>query len=270
MNIMITGHKGFIGKNLVNYIKENTDWTVYTYEWGDGYPGVMDFDWVIHLGANSSTTERNIDAILKQNYDFTVRLFDECKTFGVNFQYSSSASLYGLGSSFVETAQVDPKTPYAWSKYLAERYIMENYGGLTVHCFRYFNVYGNHENHKAGQASPITQFSKQNPIKVFENSEKYLRDFIAVEDVCRIHVEFIKHVKQTGIYNVGTGRTTSFKQVAELISKRNNTAIEYVPMPEILKSGYQSYTCADISKLESVLGPQTWISLEDWLDKYKL
>jgi ADP-L-glycero-D-manno-heptose 6-epimerase len=270
MKLLITGHKGFIGKNLVNYIKQHTDWQVDTYELGDGYPGVMDCDWVIHLGANSSTTERNVDGILKQNYDFTVRLFDECKTFGVNFQFASSASLYGLGNSFSETDPVDPKNPYAWSKYLAERYIMDHLGGATVHCFRYFNVYGNYENHKAGQASPITQFSKQNPIKVFENSSSYLRDFIAVEDVCRIHVEFIKKVKESGVYNVGTGKTRSFQDVANIISKRNNAVIEYIPMPDILKSSYQAYTCADISKLESVLGPQQWIEIGEWLDKYKL
>lgn len=266
MRVLVTGHKGFIGSNLVRYIEDNTDWEISTYNLGDEFPGVIDQDWVIHIGAISSTTERDLDKVMKYNYDFTKNLFDNCKSFGINMQYSSTASLYGMGSDFRETAQLDPRTPYAWSKYLCERHHRLNQGGNVVQGFRYFNVYGNNEDHKGGQGSPVTQFSKQDPVKLFENSENYLRDFIAVEDVCRVHVEFVKRVRESGIWNVGTGVATSFKAVADLINHNQCT----IPMPEILKSNYQKYTCADISKLESTLGPQTWIGLEEWLDKYKL
>jgi len=266
MKILVTGSKGFIGKNLIKYIEDNTDWEIDTYDWEGGIlPSVMDQDWVIHIGANSSTTERDLDKIMQQNVDFTRQLFDACKTYGVNMQYSSSASLYGSGTDFKETAQLDPKAPYAWSKYLCEYHHKKNQGGNIVQGFRYFNVYGDNEGHKGSQASPVTQFRKQAKeqgfIKLFEDSNSYFRDFICVEDVCRVHVEFIKSVKKSGIFNVGTGKTYSFQQVADLISDKQT----YIPMPEILKNSYQSYTCSDNTKLENMIGPQKWITIEEFL-----
>lgn len=274
MRVLVTGYKGFIGQNLVQYIYDNTDWEVDVYEWGDSnMPSIMEQDWVIHLGAISSTTERNLDKVMRQNVDFTRQIFNACKTYGVNLQYSSSASLYGMGRDFREEVMPDPRTPYAWSKYLCEYYHKQHQGGNIVQGFRYFNVYGNHEEHKGGQGSPVSQFSRQaedGKIKLFHNSDNYLRDFIAVEDICRVHVEYIKRVKESGVWNIGTGKATSFQYVADLISRKYNVPIEYIDMPEILKSSYQTYTCADLTKLEDSIGTQRWISLEEWLDKYKL
>jgi ADP-L-glycero-D-manno-heptose 6-epimerase len=274
MRVLVTGYKGFIGQNLVQYIYDNTDWSVDLYEWGDSnMPSIMEQDWVIHLGAISSTTERDLDKVMRQNVDFTRQIFDACKTYGVNLQYSSSASLYGMGSDFKESAMPDPRTPYAWSKYLCEYYHKQHQGGNIVQGFRYFNVYGNYEEHKGNQGSPVSQFSRQaedGKIKLFHNSSNYLRDFVAVEDVCRVHVEHIKRVKTSGVWNVGTGKATSFQNVADLVSRKYNAPIEYIEMPEILKSSYQTYTCADTSKLEDSIGTQRWIALEEWLDKYKL
>lgn len=274
MRVLVTGYKGFIGQNLVQYIYDNTDWSVDLYEWGESnMPSVIEQDWVIHIGAVSSTTERDLDKVMRQNVDFTRQLFNACKTYGVNFQYSSSASLYGFGTDFAETAQLDPRTPYAWSKYLCEYHHKQHQGGNIVHGFRYFNVYGNYEEHKGSQGSPISQFSRQaesGKIKLFHNSNSYLRDFIAVEDICRVHVEYIKRVKNSGIWNIGTGKANSFQYVADLISRKYDSSIEYIEMPEILKSSYQTYTCADTSKLEDSIGTQRWITLDEWLDKYKL
>ena len=274
MRVLVTGHEGFIGQNLVKYIYDNTDWSVDVYDWNSGIlPSIMEQDWVIHIGAISSTTERDLDKVMRQNYDFTRQLFNACKTYGVNLQYSSSASLYGMGTDFRETAQLDPRTPYAWSKYLCEYYHRQHQSGNIVQGFRYFNVYGNHEEHKGSQGSPVSQFSRQamdGKIKLFHNSNQYLRDFIAVEDVCRVHVEFIKQVKESGVWNLGTGKTTSFQDIADLISEKYNSSIEYIDMPEILKSSYQAYTCADLTKLESTIGPQQMITVADWFDKYKL
>ena len=267
MRVLVTGHKGFIGKNMLQYLEDNTDWYVDTFEWDDGnMPSLMEQDWVIHIGAISATTERDIDKVLRQNYDFTRQVFNACKTYGVNLQYSSSASLYGMNQVFTEDAQLDPITPYAWSKYLCERFHNMNQSGNIVQGFRYFNVYGDHEEHKGSQASPVTQFRNQSKkdgrIRLFENSENYRRDFICVTDICRIHVEFIKKVKESGVFNVGTGIARSFQEVADLI----NSNQEYIAMPETLKRSYQQYTCSDNTKLERVLGPQKWITIEEFLN----
>lgn len=273
MKVLITGHKGFIGQNLVKYITQHTDWEINTWEWGDSqYPTVDGNDWVIHLGAISSTTETDVDKVLKQNLEFSQWLYRACKINYVNLQYSSSASVYGLRNNFVETAPVDPRTPYAWSKYLFDRWAMNETPNALVQGFRYFNVYGNHEEHKGDQASPVSKFKKQakttGTINLFENSNEYLRDFIAVEDVCRIHVEFIKTVKESGIWNLGTGRTESFQHIADCISKKYGSAVNYTSMPDILKNSYQAYTCSDNTRLERTLGPQTWIKVSEWIDRH--
>lgn len=270
MKVLVTGYKGFIGQNLVQYIYDNTDWEVNVWEWEEGkYPTVDGNDWVIHLGAISSTTETNIDKVLKQNLEFSQWMFNACQRLYVNLQYSSSASIYGLTSDFKETTQGQPTNPYAWSKFLFDRWVKSQPSHRIVHGLRYFNVYGNHEEHKGKQASPVTQFSQQardGAIKLFDNSKLYLRDFVAVEDVCRIHVEFIKQVTESGVWNVGTGKAVSFQHVADLISNKQ----EYIAMPDQLKNSYQAYTCADLTKLEATLGKQQWITIEEWLDKYKL
>ena len=173
MKILLTGHKGFIGSYMLKAL-EKQGHDVDTFDWDDGYmPNVMEQDWVIHMGAISSTTERDIDKVLRQNYDFSRQLYNNCKTFGVNLQYSSSASVYGLVSTFREDAILEPKTPYAWSKYLFERYHAQHQGGNIVQGFRYFNVYGPEgEEHKGNQASPYMQFKNQalvdGEIKVFK------------------------------------------------------------------------------------------------------
>jgi ADP-L-glycero-D-manno-heptose 6-epimerase len=251
MNILVTGHRGFIGSNLVNQLKDHN---VLTYEWGEPNPNVKGLDWVVHCGAISATTERNVDRVMTQNYDFSCWLLEECIKNKVNFQYSSSASVYGLNLEFKETSPVDPRTPYAWSKYMFERYA--NYritNKIRIQGFRYFNVYGEGEDHKGGQASPYHQFEKQarenKLIKVFRNSDQYLRDFVPVKQVCQTHVDFFK-VKESGIFNLGTGKTESFLSIA----KRFGVEIQEIDMPEQLRHSYQTYTCADMTKTNKALG----------------
>jgi ADP-L-glycero-D-manno-heptose 6-epimerase len=275
MKVLVTGHKGFIGQNLVKYIQANTDWQVNTWEWRDSvFPTVDGNDWVIHLGAISSTTEQNKDKLIEQNLEFSQRLHQACQRLYVNLQYSSSASVYGLESDFRESSPGRPANPYAWSKYTFDQWIKLQPANKIVQGFRYFNVYGNHEDHKGSQASPITQFTRQaretSNINLFHGSDHYLRDFIAVEDVCRIHVEFIKNVTKSGIWNLGTGKTRSFEDVAVLIRKQYSSTLTHINMPDVLKNSYQTYTCSDNTQLEAELGPQEWISIEEWLDKYKL
>lgn len=253
MKILLTGYKGFIGSHMLARLDADGH-EVSLHEWGDAFPSVIGQDWVIHVGAISSTAERDVDKVLTQNFDFSRQLYDASRTAGVNFQYASSASVYGLESSFKENAAVDPRTPYAWSKYLFERYVRDNPSSSIVQGFRYFNVYGPEgEEHKGNQASPFAKFKHQaetlGKIQVFEGSERYRRDFIHVSEVVDTHVGFLSNTN-SGLWNLGTGRTMSFMDVA----KSFNVPVEIVSMPDNLKDSYQKYTCADMT----LINMQRW------------
>lgn len=251
MKILITGHKGFIGQNMTNALKDKHELSFY--EWGDEPPELEGLDWVIHLGAVTSTTETDVDKVMRQNHDFSCVMLMACQVAGVNLQYSSSASVYGPTLNFNEDAPVSPQSPYAWSKYLFDRHVKINrFDKIVVQGFRYFNVYGPHEDHKGDQASPYHKFEKQaretGVIKLFDGSENFKRDFVPVETVIDVHEKFL-NVKESGVWNVGTGRTTSFEDVAKNIADKYNAKIEYIPMPENIRAQYQTYTCADVTKL---------------------
>jgi ADP-L-glycero-D-manno-heptose 6-epimerase len=256
MKILITGYKGFIGQNMVNALKD--EHTLSLYEWGNLPPEIEGQDWVIHLGAISSTAEKDVEKVMKQNHDFSCIMLMACQIHGVNLQYASSASVYGSTTrNFNEDSSLTPQSPYAWSKYLFDRSVKtQKFENIVVQGFRYFNVYGPHEDHKGDQASPYHKFEQQakttGVIKLFENSENYLRDFVSVEQVIKVHKHFF-NVKESDIWNVGTGKPISFKDVAMEIAEKYNARIEYIPMPDSIKNQYQEYTCADLTKLRKHL-----------------
>lgn len=255
MKILVTGNRGFIGQNIVEYFK-NTGHDVFGYNWGDGELKLTpDIDWVIHLGAISSTDEKVLDRVMTQNYEFTVKLLNECERLGINVQYASSASVYGNSQVFHESAVLDPLNYYAWSKYLVDRYVESKKWSNIVQGFRYFNVYGQYEGHKR-QPSPFEAFKRQardeGVIKVFEGSENIKRDFVDVKMVVIVHEKFFK-IKESGIWNLGSGTARSFLSVAEEISKTYGGVIKTIPFPEHLIKNYQHFTEADLNKLHKTL-----------------
>ena len=254
MKILVTGYKGFIGQNMVNALKDEHELSLY--EWGESVLDLNNIQWVVHLGAISSTTETDVEKVLTQNLDFSIFLHKHCAEHGINFQYSSSASVYGLGSVFSEDAQPDPRNAYAWSKYLFERYVTHNPSPSLVQGFRYFNVYGPHEDHKGKQSSPFYQFAEQaksiGKIQLFENSENHLRDFVHVDHIVNTHKKFF-NVGESGLWNVGTGNTMSFLDVAEHTQSLYGGELEFIPMPTQLLGKYQSYTKSDNTKINECL-----------------
>lgn len=258
MKILITGPEGFIAQNLSTYlISCGHKVEGYTYK-ENTLPDPTDYDWVIHLGAISSTTETDVEKVLKQNYEFTMNLIQICDQLGVNIQLASSASVYGPGlDGFREDSKCLPKSPYAWSKYLIDRFLTEagiynKEFNVLIQSFRYFNVYGPGEEHKGNQASPIYKFTQQAKnegiINLFENSGNYDRDFIFVGDVCKIQEKML-HQDTSGIFNIGTGQTESFLTIAQSIAKKYDASVKVVPMPENLRGQYQEHTCADLTNL---------------------
>jgi ADP-L-glycero-D-manno-heptose 6-epimerase len=270
MKILITGNNGFIGKNLTYFLSKHHQ--VFGYEWDEMLlPNINGFDWVIHLGAISSTTERNLDKIMTQNYEFSKWLYNECSKNNVNFQYASSASVYGSNTDFKEDSPKQPQSPYAWSKFLFDRWVWKRQHNIVVQGFRYFNVYGDHEDHKNDQASPVTKFINQaiekRSISLFCNSDKYFRDFICVNDICKVHNALL-YKNKNDLYNIGTGKSVSFQHVADVVAKKYNARIKYVDMPEKLKGQYQEYTCADISKIKKITDIK-FTTIEEYINEKK-
>jgi ADP-L-glycero-D-manno-heptose 6-epimerase len=250
MRILITGYKGFIGQNMV---KALADHELSLYEWGEPAYDLAGLDMVIHLGAISDTRCQDWPALKQQNVDFTTTLIERCQKYGIPLQIASSASVYGPdNTTFKESDPVAPANMYAWSKALVEQYFHEMTPTSPVQLFRYFNVYGPHEDHKGDQASPFHKFREQaktGAIKIFEGSADFKRDFVPVQTVIDVHKAFF-NVPQSGIWNVGTGIAKSFL----LVAKEIGGPIVAVPMPSDLKLTYQRYTQADLGELHKMLG----------------
>ncbi len=268
--VLITGAGGFIGGNLAAYLSNRGyDVTKFDTSFGDsGYPELINQDYVIHLGANSSTTETNVKKIVEQNFEYSKKLYEMCQLIDVKFQYASSASVYGLSRSFKESDFCKPVSPYAFSKYMFDCWLMNQ--DYPYQGFRYFNVYGLGEEKKGDQASPVSKFIKQAQqnaeIKVFDKSGRYKRDFVSIDDVCEIHYRMLES-DASGIFNVGTGQTTSFKDVADIIKTHSNCIIKEIPMPQELKGQYQKFTKADNSKLLEIIGDYEWQTVEQYVDQ---
>lgn len=257
MKVLVTGSKGFIGQNFCKAAYDR-GWTVDTFDILDNpntRPKDLDLtgcEWVIHLGAISSTTETNVQRVMDLNVAWSIELFEECSRHGVNIQWASSASVYGPRRTVSGVMKVGdvcrPANLYAKSKFLLEQYLFHSYDSRIIHQgFRYFNVYGPHEDHKGAQASPYYQFTKQAKetgfIKVFEGSDKFYRDFIHVDRLIEMQIDHMEN-SMSGLYNIGTGSPRSFMDVARDVALLHDAKIMQIPFPDHLRQHYQSYTCA--------------------------
>ena len=245
--IVITGSKGFIGQNLLKYLLEYSNEEIVTVGEKDAWDWIGLFkEWdkvslILHQGAISDTTETNIDKLHAMNVWFSIELFEKAIQYQIPVKFASSASVYGNQEGIV-----NPLNYYAITKLQMDYYIhdhMEEFS--SIQSFRYFNVYGDGEDHKGDQASPVHKFTKQiketGKLKLFEGSDKFLRDFIWVGDIVET---VLNNDKPSGIYDLGTSNPTSFQTVGELIAEKYNGEIEYIPFPKHLKGKYQTYTCA--------------------------
>jgi ADP-L-glycero-D-manno-heptose 6-epimerase len=279
MRILITGHQGFIGKNLGSYLSHKGH-QVEGYEWVENkVPDPQEFDRVIHLGAISSTTERDVNKVLAMNLEFSQRLLQLCDQCGTTLIYASSASVYGdvqvhhNKNKIKENDPIYPMNAYAWSKYLFDKLVMEvPEFMINVQGLRLFNVYGPGEEHKGEQQSVFGKFQGQaknlKKITLFEGSHDIKRDFIWVGDVCQI-IEKMFDVDATDIWNIGTGTAPSFYDIAKGYATKYDAEIEFVPLPEHLRGKYQYYTCADNSKLINSIGDYKFKTIQEYIDASK-
>jgi ADP-L-glycero-D-manno-heptose 6-epimerase len=237
---------------------------------GGSFPKVQA---VFHQGACAVTTEWNGRYMMETNYRYSVELFEHCVAKGVPLIYASSAAVYGASAVFKENdaAAERPLNVYGYSKLLFDAYVRRRRaekGGrrgrrrAPVVGLRYFNVYGPNEAHKGPMASVAYHLNNQvvatGEARLFEGSGGYAageqrRDFVHVGDVVDVNLWFFERAKVSGVFNVGTGASATFNEVANaIVAWHGKGAIRYIPFPEELKSRYQSFTEADLTALRNV------------------
>ncbi|MEC5387971.1 ADP-glyceromanno-heptose 6-epimerase [Uliginosibacterium sp. H3] len=231
---------------------------------------------ILHQGACSDTMEHNGQYMMDNNYRYSLSLLDYCADQQIPYLYASSAATYGGSSTFKEEPQYEaPLNVYGYSKLLFDQVVRRAMPDIAspVVGFRYFNVYGQNEQHKGRMASVafhcFNQCKAEGKVKLFEGCDGYgnggqLRDFIHVDDIVSANLFFLEK-GNSGVFNLGTGRAQSFNDIAVAVVNSFRSAdgkealsleemqkqglIEYISFPEALKGKYQSFTQADISNL---------------------
>jgi len=290
--IILTGGAGFIGSNLLKelnrigiediIIVDNIDHQLknqnltklkyteiisinYFLDWVENRD--INIDTIFHLGACSDTLELDKDYLYNNNVVYSQKLWSLAVKHNCNFIYASTAATYGDGSnSFSDDhsliKELIPLNPYGESKQLFDLWALAQsecppkWVGL-----KYFNVFGPGESHKKNMASVIFHFLNQlnegNNLKLFGashgcNPGEQKRDFIYIEDAIKMTMFTYSNNIDSGIYNIGTGKASSFNDLAaSLIKVAGERKVEYIPFPNKLLNSYQYYTCASMKKLRS-------------------
>lgn len=321
--IVVTGAAGFIGSNLVKALNGRGVTEILAVDnlaRGDKFVNLADcdiaeyldkesflreleggafddvVDAVLHEGACSDTTESDGRYMMQNNYSYSRALLDYCIAGEVPLIYASSAAVYGASRTFRETRECEgPLNVYGYSKFLFDQAVRRNKDEFSAQVvgLRYFNVYGEREQHKTRMASVAFHFFNQyrsaGCVRLFEGSDGYAngdqrRDFVSVEDVVKINLFFLDNPSISGIYNVGTGAAQSFNDVAvaavntcrqaegkaplSLAEMQQQDVIRYIPFPEDLKGKYQSYTQADVAALRVAGYAAPLLSVEQGVKRY--
>jgi ADP-L-glycero-D-manno-heptose 6-epimerase len=305
MKVVVTGAAGMIGSNLVHglnaigiddviAVDDLTEGPKYRNLLGARLSDYFDkrefygrfargelgkVDAVLHQGACSDTMEHDGRYMLDNNYRCSKDLLDACQAQGTRLLYASSAAVYGGSASFREEPAFErPLNVYGYSKLLFDGVVRRMLATATAQVagFRYFNVYGPREQHKARMASVAfhhhQQYRATGKVKLFGEYGGYgpgrqMRDFVFVDDIVAVNLWFLRHPESSGIFNLGTGRAQPFNDVAEatvnavrkvdgesaldIEAMASRGIVEYIPFPDALVGKYQCFTEADLSRLRA-------------------
>jgi ADP-L-glycero-D-manno-heptose 6-epimerase len=312
MRVIVTGGAGFIGSCLihklnsagitniivVDHLDDSLKWknlvgkSIEDYIAKEKFLDALEsaklkspFDFIIHMGACSSTTETNGEYLMENNYLYSKRLAKWALARKVPFLYASSAATYGDGSlGYSDDDQVSlglkPLNLYGYSKQLFDLWLIKN--GLTAQVtgFKFFNVFGPNEYHKDNMRSVIAKVfdgvSRGERMRLFRSYVKEYpdgeqkRDFIYVKDAVDIVYYFMEHPDKHGIFNVGTGNARSWNDLARglFAALGKPEQIEYIDMPGQIRDKYQYFTQADLSKLTKAGYTRKFYPLEEAIADY--
>lgn len=231
------------------------------------------FNYIFHEAAISDTTALEQDLMIRTNLNAYKALLDMAVRQGANMIYASSGATYGNAPSPQRVGVEAPANVYGFSKLMMDHlsYDYMKRTSIGIVGLRYFNVYGPREFFKNKTASMVVQFGHQilanKQPRLFEGSDKIVRDFVYIEDVIQANVRAM-HPKQNGVYNVGTGKARSFQSIVDILQRELGTALpcEYIPNPFVGR--YQFHTEADIQSTRAGLGYAPGFELEDGIRAY--
>ena len=314
--ILVTGGAGFIGSNIVAALRERglpvavCDRLRSGEKWRNlAHHDVADLvspetllDWlgskgknldaILHMGAISSTTERDVDLILDTNFHLSQDLWRFCAEHDISFIYASSAATYGDGSCGFEDdpseealAALHPLNPYGWSKHLFDRWALRTVrdGGPAPPQWvglKFFNVYGPNEYHKGSMRSVVAQkyplASTGRPVTLFRSHRPDIgdgeqrRDFVYVDDCVDVMCWLLERPTIQGLFNLGTGEDRSFLDLARGLCAALGVEpnIEYIDMPEAIRDRYQYFTRAPMNRLRAAGYERDFTTLEKGIAAY--
>ncbi|MCP4050530.1 MAG: ADP-glyceromanno-heptose 6-epimerase [bacterium] len=242
---------------------------------------------VVHMGACSSTSEKDASYLMANNYQYTKNLALWCIDKGIRFIYASSAATYGDGekgfadehSSLQRLRSINR---YGYSKHLFDLFALKSNMLDKITGLKFFNVYGPNEYHKGEMMSVVNKAYDQimftGKLKLFKSYKEGLkdgdqkRDFIYIKDCVDVIYWLLENPQVTGIYNVGSGQARSWNDLAravfDAIGKEEN--IEYIEMPESIQAHYQNFTQADMKKIKADGYTGQFLSIEDAVKDYTI
>jgi ADP-L-glycero-D-manno-heptose 6-epimerase len=313
--LLVTGGAGFIGSNVVASLNEagRTDIAVNDILGSDGKwrnlakRQIADFvspadllrwldgrklEAVVHMGAISSTTATDGDAVMENNFRLSLRLFDWCAATRTPFIYASSAATFGDGDAgFADEYSLDalkklkPMNLYGWSKHMFDLAVIERVAGKEPAPpqwagLKFFNVFGANEYHKGEMMSLVAKRFDEakagKTVRLFKSHRSGIadgeqkRDFIYVDDAVAVVRWLLATPQVSGIFNVGTGKARSFRDLigAMFAALGRPPAIEYIDMPEAIRGSYQYFTQAETGNLRRAGYNAAFTPLEDAVRHY--
>ncbi|XOV93874.1 MAG: ADP-glyceromanno-heptose 6-epimerase [Bacteroidota bacterium] len=243
-------------------------------------------EFIFHLGARTDTAEFDRSLLKKLNTDYTKNIWNKCIEYQIPLVYASSAATYGLGEKgYVDDesilGELVPLNPYGDSKNEFDIWAVQQenkpfyWAGL-----KFFNVYGPNEYHKGRMASVILhsfrQINETEKMKLFRSHNpdykdgEQMRDFVYVKDVVEVMYWLMHHRKDSGIYNLGSGKARTFLDLTKAVfrSLDKEPDISFIDTPADIRDKYQYFTEADMTKLKSIEYPNDFTSLEDGVKDY--
>ncbi len=243
-------------------------------------------EFIFHIGAKTDTAEFDVDLLTRMNTQYTKDIWKRCIQYQIPLVYASSAATYGLGENGYDDDEakinlLKPLNPYGQSKQDFDVWAIQQkkqpffWAGL-----KFFNVYGPNEYHKGRMASVIwhayNQINKTGKMKLFKSHNpdykdgEQMRDFVYVKDVVEVCYFLMHHRKNSGIYNLGSGKARTFLDLTKAVFKALNKPedIDFIDTPVDIRDKYQYFTEANMTKLKKIGYTKPFRTLEEGTEDY--